>query len=76
MTIRKQESERAYCYRRDEVQAMLALCRNEANLAWLTGVIVGLACTGLRISELASLRWSDIDLPANFIKLVDEGTNY
>ena len=73
LTIRKQESERAYCYRPEEVQAMLALCRNDANLAWLEGVIVGLACTGLRISELASLRRSDLDLAANFIKLVDEG---
>jgi integrase len=73
LTIRKQESERRYCYRRDEVHAMLAHCREQADLAWLVGVIVGLACTGLRISELASLRWSDIDLVTNFIKLVDEG---
>jgi integrase len=52
---------------------MVAFCRNHADLAWLEGVIVGLACTGLRISELASLRWSDIDMVTNFIKLVDEG---
>src|SRR5262245_23539052 len=52
---------------------MLAHCREQADLAWLVGVIVGLACTRLRISELASLRWSDIDLVTNFIKLVDEG---
>jgi integrase len=73
LSIRKQESERRYCYRREEVQAMLAHCRDQTDLAWLVGVIVGLACTGLRISELASLRWSDIDLVTNFIKLVDEG---
>ena len=30
LTIRKQESERAYCYRPEEVQAMLALCRKQA----------------------------------------------
>ncbi|MCI0361844.1 MAG: tyrosine-type recombinase/integrase [Planctomycetaceae bacterium] len=73
LTIRKQESERRYCYRIEEVQAMVAFCRKHADLAWLVGVIVGLACTGLRISELASLRWSDVDLTSNFIKLVDEG---
>jgi integrase len=39
----------------------------------LEGVIAGLVCTGLPISELASLRWSDIDLTRGFIKLVDEG---
>jgi integrase len=38
----------------------------------LGDVIVALACTGLRISELASLRWSDIDRPNNLIMLTDE----
>jgi integrase len=40
---------------------MLDHCRNRADLTWLEAVIVGLACTGLPISELASLRWSDVD---------------
>ncbi len=35
-------------------------------------VIVALACTGLRIAELASLRWSDLDLKTGRLKLTDE----
>ena len=39
---------------------------------WLGNVAMALACTGMRISELASLRWSDIDFVSNMIKLTDE----
>ena len=44
----------------------------EDNLHWLADLIIALACTGLRISELASLRWSDLDLEAGRLKLTDE----
>lgn len=37
-------------------------CQQRNELSWLASVITGLACTGLRISELAALRWSDIDI--------------
>jgi integrase len=51
---------------------MVERCGQDPELAWLGEVITALASTGMRISELASLRWSDIDLEANVIKLVDE----
>ncbi len=35
---------------------------------------MGLAATGLRISELASLRWSDVSLDKGLITLTDETT--
>ena len=35
---------------------------------------MALACTGLRISELASLLWSDIDWDRNLITLTDDST--
>jgi integrase len=38
----------------------------------LAGVLLALATTGLRISELSGLRWSDIDLDGGMIRLVDE----
>jgi integrase len=41
-------------------------------MAWLGDVILALATTGLRISELAGLRWSDIDLDGGMIRLIDE----
>jgi integrase len=37
-------------------------------------VLIALTCTGLRISELAGLRWADIDLAAGTIRLTDEST--
>jgi integrase len=40
--------------------------------AELADLIIALACTGLRISELASLRWSDLDLESGRLKLTDE----
>jgi integrase len=51
---------------------MLQHCRGVPGSDWLADVILALATTGLRISELAGLRWSDIDLDAKTIRLVDE----
>ena len=72
LKLRKAESERAYCYRPEEVRAMIEYCREKTKLQWLADIIIALACTGLRISELASLRWADLDLEADRLKLTDE----
>src|SRR5262249_26327083 len=72
LTIEKFPGERAYCYTLAEVQAMVRHCRANPDLDWLHSVIVGLARTGMRISELASLRWSDIDLKRGLVMLTDE----
>ncbi len=72
LKVHKAESQRAYCYRAEEVKAMVELCRSDVSLHWLGDVIIALACTGLRISELASLRWSDIDLERARLTLTDE----
>ena len=34
--------------------------------------MIALACTGLRIAEMASLRWADIDLESGRLSLTDE----
>jgi integrase len=70
--VKKPVGTTTYCWRLEQVTAMVSHCRSHAELAWLAAVIVGLACTGLRISELASLRWADIDNVANLIRLTDE----
>jgi integrase len=72
LKLKKVESQRAYCYTREQVSAMAAFCKSDPSLQWLGGVIIGLACTGLRISELASLRWRDIDLAQDRLSLTDE----
>lgn len=72
LKLRKAECERAYCYTSEEVNAMLKFCMQSNRLVWLHGVITALACTGLRISELASLRWSDIRFSERTLTIADE----
>lgn len=60
-----------YCWQPAEVRAMREFCRARVELQWLEYVIVGLTCTGLRISELIGLRWSDI-VDGKMIRLTDE----
>lgn len=74
LPLSKPQGTTTYCWRTEEVTAMVQLCRANAELRWLGGVLVALACTGLRISELASLRRSDLDHEANCIQLTDEST--
>ena len=72
LKLRKAESQRAYCYSRKEVAAIIAQCRKNRKINWLGDVVIALACTGLRISELASLQWSDVDLATSLLTLTDE----
>jgi integrase len=53
---------------------MVAYCSGKSKLAWLGDVIVALTTTGLRIGEMAQLRWTDIDLVAKVIRLTDTGS--
>jgi integrase len=64
-----------YCWTATEVAAIVACCKQQTELNWLGAVVVALASTGLRISELAALRWSDIDFERNMILLTDESTH-
>jgi integrase len=68
--IRSHESD-TYCFSREEVKAMIDLCRNNPKLKWLAEILTALATTGMRIEELCCLRWSDVDLTANTITLAD-----
>jgi integrase len=74
LPLAKPQGTTTYCWRQEEVRAMVRHCRRDMELAWLADVLTALACTGLRISELASLRWSDIDRDNNLITLTDEST--
>lgn len=74
LPLAKSQGTSTYCWRPEEVKAMLELCSKNAELAWLQHVIITLACTGLRISEVASLRWTDVNIAANQIVLTDEST--
>ncbi len=71
LTLEKPKGTTTYCYTSEEVAGMVDHCRTNSELAWLGGVIIALATTGLRISELASLRWDDLDWAKNMIRLTD-----
>jgi integrase len=68
----KVESQRAYCWRQAEVVAIVQFCQTNPKLHWLGDVATALACTGLRISELAAMRWGDIDFEKRMLYLPDE----
>ncbi len=72
LKFRAGESQAHYCYSPQQVKAMLEQSREDPSLRWLELLIVGLACTGLRIEELLSLRWTDIDLEKGRLELTDE----
>lgn len=72
LKLRKVESQKAYCYKAEEVRAIIEHCDKFTSLHWLRDVIFMLACTGMRIAELATIRWSDIDLENGRLTLVDE----
>jgi integrase len=72
LPLKKPVGTETYCWSAEEVQDMRKHCAADESLKWLEYVIVALACTGLRISELASLRLNDIDSGANQIVLTNE----
>ena len=71
LPLRKPQGTTTYCYKPEEVQTMIDHCLGRDELAWLAEVIIALTTTGLRIGELAELRWTDIDLAAKVIRLID-----
>jgi integrase len=68
----KIETSDTYCYRREEVAAMVEHCRSDRGFDWLANIIVALTTTGVRIGELAAIRWTDVDMAANVLNLTDE----
>ena len=75
LKMSKPDGSSTYCYSQKEVTRMIAYCNENPPLRWMGGVITALATSGLRINELASLRWSDLDFNSNTIKLTDERSN-
>ena len=70
--LRRPQGTDTYCFSAAEVSAMIQHCFDNPKLAWLAHVILALAHTGLRIGELAGLRWSDFDLTSNIVRVPDE----
>ena len=72
LKLSKPDGSTTYCYSKQEVTRMVKFCYATPDLVWLGYVITALATSGLRINELAKLRWSDLDLESSTIRLTDE----
>ncbi len=72
LKLSKPEGSTTFCYTKQQVARMVKFCDKTSSLVWLAQVITALATSGLRINELAKLRWTDIDLPSSTIRLTDE----
>ena len=70
--LSKPQGTDTYCYSAAQVSAMVRHCLSKLRLVWLANVIIALAHTGLRIGELAGLRWTDVDMDCNVIRVPDE----
>lgn len=71
LQLAKPSGTTTYCYTAAEFNAIFMFCMADPRLVWLGRVVAALAHTGLRISELADLRWSDIDDEDGWISLPD-----
>ncbi len=72
LKLSKPDGSSTFCYTKKQVTRMVAFCHDSPTLVWLGQVITALATSGLRINELAKLRWTDIDFPSNTIHITDE----
>lgn len=72
LPLSKREETDTYCYTCEEMQAMLTHCQEVPHLRWMHAVLFTLAHTGMRISELAGLRRSDLLFDKGMIRLTDE----
>jgi integrase len=75
LKLKKPVGTNTYCWTIEEFKLIASYCRTRQELHWLAGVVIMLGLTGLRISELASLRWDDIGFPDGMIRLEDESTH-
>lgn len=74
LPLKKPQGTSTYCWTPAEVTLILDFCRSKHDLEWLADVLQMLAATGLRISELADLTWSNIGPDYRMIHLYDDST--
>ncbi len=69
LKLRKPTGTSTHCYTPNQIAAMERHCRCHPALTWLADVIVALSRTGMRVRELANLRWSDVDFEKNLVQI-------
>ena len=76
LALKKPQGTDTYCYSSAEVTAIVEHCRVSKTLGWLADVTIGLAHTGVRISELAGLRWGDVHFDGGILRVADERSSH
>ncbi|MFO1004619.1 MAG: site-specific integrase [Planctomycetaceae bacterium] len=72
LRLQKPKGTDTYCFRPEEVDAILRRCREQSHLRWMFPLVATLAATGLRIGEAEQLRWVDVDLNNCVLHVADE----
>lgn len=72
LRLQKPKGTDTYCFRPEEVEAILQLCREKSHLKWMHPLVATLAATGMRIGEAEQLRWTDVDLNNSVLHVADE----
>ncbi|MAT14405.1 MAG: hypothetical protein CMJ46_03955 [Planctomyces sp.] len=62
LKVKKINDSPTYCWKPEEVHAMLELTKGTPELNWLWRVLLTLTYTGARSGEICQLEWRDIDL--------------
>ena len=75
LPLKRPRGTNTHCWSQEQVRAILEHCADQRGLSWLHPLLLCLACTGMRIGELAALRWCDIDLSKEHILLKDESAD-
>ena len=69
LKLHKAESESAYCYKQEEISAMVQYCQVDPKRRWHEEIITALACTGLQYPNLlhsvGRISIRDADAPAD-----------
>lgn len=71
--VPKNKETNRYAFSIDEVEAILEKAKSLQQGDWMYRALLGLTFTGMRVNELVSLKWSDIDFENNLIHIRDEG---
>lgn len=72
LRLQKPKGTDTYCFRPEEVEAILQHCREHSGLKWMHPLLATLTATGMRIGEAEQLRWTDVDLNNSVLHVTDE----
>jgi integrase len=72
LRLRKPQGTSTRCWTETQIGTVLDYCRTHPQLKWLGDVILMMALTGLRISEVRDLRWTDLDIENGVFCIEDE----